>query len=141
MILEIGHEVWVGDSAEIRRRARRRQKNDKRDSMLILELMIKGEFPKVHRQTAESRQVLKQLRYRHRLVKIRTIAKNNVQALALSGGLLTKRLYSSKRRQELCRLEREPMIEEQAKQLVKVIEEVTVEIKRVEQWLRKQADD
>jgi len=140
MILGIGHEVWVGDSAEIRRRARRRQKNDKRDSMLILELMIKGEFPKVHRQTTESRQVLKQLRYRHRLVKIRTIAKNNVQALALSGGLLTKRLYSSKRWQELQRLEREPMIEEQAKQLVKVIEQLTVEIKRVEQWLRKQAE-
>src|SRR5437016_2881507 len=76
MLMEMGHEVWVGDSAEIRRRARRRQKNDKRDSLLILDLMVKGEFPKVHRQTTESRQVLKQLRYRHRLVKIRTIAKN-----------------------------------------------------------------
>ena len=94
--------------------------------MLILELMVKGEFPKVHRQTTESRQVLKHLRYRHRLVKIRTIAKNNVQALALSGGLLTKRLYSSKGRQELRRLEREPMVAEQAKQLVKVIEQVSV---------------
>lgn len=140
MLLEMGHQVWVGDSAEIRRRARRRQKNDKRDSMLILELMMKGEFPQVHRQTIESRQVLKHLRYRHRLVKIRTIAKNNVQALALSAGLLTKRLYLSKGRQELRRLEREPMVAEQAKQLVKVIEQVTVEIKRVEQWLHKQAD-
>jgi transposase len=140
MLLKIGHEVWVGDSAEIRRRARRRQKNDKRDSLLILELMVKGDFPKVHRQTTESRQVLKQLRYRHRLVKIRTIAKNNVQALALSGGLLAKRQYTSKWRQELRRLEREPMLGEQAKQLVKIIEEVTLEIKRVEQWLRKQAE-
>ena len=139
MVLGMGHEVWVGDS-EIRRRARRRQKNDKRDSMLILDLMVKGEFPKVHRQTTESRQVLKQLRYRHRLVKIRTISKNNVQSLALSGGLLAKRQYTSKWRQELRRLEREPMLGEQAKQLVKVIEDVTVEIKRVELWLRRQAE-
>jgi transposase len=73
-------------------------------------------------------------------VKIRTIAKNNVQALALSAGLLKKRLYSSKGRQELRRLEREPMVAEQAKQLVKVIEQVTVEITRVEQWLQKQAE-
>jgi transposase len=94
----------------------------------------------VHRQTIESRQVLKNLRYRHRLVKIRTIAKNNVQALALSAGLLKKRLYSSKGQQELRRLEREPLVAEQAKQLVKVIEQVTVEIKRVEKWLQKQAE-
>ena len=140
MLLRMGHEVWVGDAAEIRRRARRRQKNDKRDSMLILDLMVKGEFPRVHRQTTESRQVLKQLRYRHRLVKIRTIAKNNVQSLALSGGLLAKRQYIRKWREELRRLEREPMLGEQAKQLVKVIEDVTVEIKRVEQWLGKQAE-
>lgn len=140
MLESIGHEVWVGDSGEIRRLARRRQKNDKRDSMLILELMIRGDFPRVHRQTAESRQVMKQLRYRHRLVKIRTIAKNNVQALALSGGLLTKRLYLQKGQQELQRLGSEPMLAEQAKQLVRVIEQLTVEIKRVEQWLRKQAD-
>jgi len=140
MLLGMGIEVWVGDSAEIRRRAPRRQKNDKRDSMLILEQMMKGQFPKVHRQTIESRQVLKQLRYRHRLVKIRTIAKNNVQALALSAGLLTKRLYSSRGRKELRQLEREPIVEEQANELVKLIEQITVEIKRVEQWLRKQAD-
>jgi transposase len=140
MLLGMGRQVWVGDAAEIRRRARRRQKNDKRDSMLILELMVKGEFPKVHRQTMESRLVLKQLRYRHRLVKIRTIAKNNVQALALSGGLLRKRLYTSKGRDQLQRLKQEPIVAEQAKQLIKVIEEVTVEIKRVEEWLRKQAE-
>lgn len=32
------------------------------------------------------------------------------------------------------------MLGEQAKQLVKIIEEVTLEIKRVDQWLRKQAE-
>ncbi len=39
-ILEsLGHQVWVGDATEIRRLARRRQKNDKRDANHLLELL------------------------------------------------------------------------------------------------------
>ena len=35
----LGHEVWLGDASEIRRRARRRQKNDRRDAESILGLL------------------------------------------------------------------------------------------------------
>src|SRR6185369_6467176 len=52
---QLGHQVWVGDAAEIRRCARRRQKNDRRDAELILDLLIHDEFPRVHRPTAGSR--------------------------------------------------------------------------------------
>jgi len=62
LLEELGHQVWVGDPAEIRRLARRRQKNDRRDADLILALMVSGDFPRLHRQSAESRQVLQQLR-------------------------------------------------------------------------------
>ena len=31
----LGHQVFIGDAAEVRRRARRRQKNDRRDAELI----------------------------------------------------------------------------------------------------------
>ncbi len=75
MLESLGHTVWVGDATEIRRPARRRQKNDKRDADHILELLLKGEFPRLHRQTAESREVLRQLRYRQRLVKISVMIK------------------------------------------------------------------
>jgi transposase len=37
MLEELGHQVWIGDPAEIRRLARRRQKNDRRDANLILD--------------------------------------------------------------------------------------------------------
>jgi transposase len=55
MLESLGHQVWVGDATEIRRLARRRQKNDRRDAEHILELLLKGEFPRLPRQTAESR--------------------------------------------------------------------------------------
>jgi transposase len=82
----LGHRVLIGDAAEIRRRARRRQKNDRRDASLILDLLLKGEFPQVHRPPFESREVLRRLRYRHKLVQMRTRAKNSLQALAHRGG-------------------------------------------------------
>src|SRR5262245_30254522 len=140
LMLELGHEVWIGDAAEIRRRARRRQKNDRRDSELILELMIREEFPRIHRQSRESRAVLKQVRYRHRLVKLRTIAKNSLQAMALNqGGYRGKRVYTKKGRAELAKLGLSPEQIKQGEQMVKVIDELSEQIKWCEQWLWERA--
>jgi transposase len=91
MLAELKHTVWLGNAAEIRRKAPRRQKNDRRDADLMLDLMLKGEFPRVHTFSAESRTVLRQLRYRHKLVKVRTIAKNSLHAISINAGLPLKR--------------------------------------------------
>jgi transposase len=41
MLEELGCEIWVGHAAQIRRMVRRRrQKNDRRDADLILDLML-----------------------------------------------------------------------------------------------------
>jgi transposase len=87
LLESLGHQVWVGDAAEIRRLARRRQKNDRRDATHILELLLRGEFPRLYRQGADSREVLRQLRYRQRLVKINVMIKNSLHAIALGAGL------------------------------------------------------
>src|SRR6266536_1972101 len=83
LLEEQGCEVWLGHATEIRRRARWRQKNDRRDAELILDLMLHDEFPRLHRPAVESREVLRMLRYRQKLMKIRTMSKNSLQALAL----------------------------------------------------------
>jgi transposase len=87
MLEELGHTVWIGHATEIRRRANWRQKNDRRDAELILEIMLRGDFPKIHRHSRESVEVLRMLRYRARLVKMRTMISNNLQAIAISSGL------------------------------------------------------
>src|SRR5690348_478955 len=87
LLEQLGCEVWLGHATEIRRRARWRQKNDRRDAELILDLMLHDEFPRLHRPTLQSREVLRMLRYRQKLIKIRTMSKNSVQALALQVGL------------------------------------------------------
>jgi transposase len=90
LLAELGHEVWIGNAIEIRRRARSRQKNDWRDAELVLDLMVKDEFPRIYRLSEESLEILRRLRYRHRLVKIRTMAKSGLHAIALSAGLSMK---------------------------------------------------
>jgi transposase len=87
MLEQLGCEVWLGHATEIRRRARWRQKNDRRDAELILDLMLHQEFPRLHRPAVQSREVLRMLRYRQKLIKMRTMLKNSLQAIALQAGL------------------------------------------------------
>ena len=41
---ELAHQLLEGDAAEIRRLARRRQKNDRRDAELLLERLVHQQF-------------------------------------------------------------------------------------------------
>src|SRR3989442_1624603 len=46
---QAGHRLLVGDAYAIRQFARRRQKNDRRDAELLLDLLRREEVPVVHR--------------------------------------------------------------------------------------------
>src|SRR3989449_5607765 len=82
LLEELGCEIWIGHATAIRLFARRRQKNDRRDADLILDLLVRGDFPRIHRYSAESRAMLQQLRYRQRLVKMRTLALPSLAVMA-----------------------------------------------------------
>lgn len=84
LIEELGHQLLVGNALAIRQFARRRQKNDRRDAQLLLDLLVHNDFPTIHMPAPASREVLALLRYRHRLVRIRTMLRNGLQAVALS---------------------------------------------------------
>ena len=141
MLEELGHEVWIGDAAEIRRQARRRQKNDRRDADLILELMIDGRFPRLHRQSAESRLALQQLRYRHRLVKMQTIVQNSLKFMALSRGVSLRSRLTSRRGQELMlALPFSQVLGQQRDELIDLLRELGAKIKIVQEWLEGQAE-
>src|SRR5215469_15274099 len=47
MVAELKHELWMGDPAEIRARAVRRQKTDTRDAEHLLDLLLSQKFPRV----------------------------------------------------------------------------------------------
>jgi transposase len=137
---QLGHKLLVGDAAEIRRLARRRQKNDRRDANLILELLVQGQFPTLFRYSKESREVLRQLRYRHKLVKLRTMVVNSLHALAINAGLtLRAQLLTRNGRQQLQGLRLSDISHQQRSELVSLADELTRRIGKVEQWLQAQA--
>src|SRR4030095_15237547 len=78
LLEELGCEIWIGHATYIRQCAKRRKKTDRRYADLILELLYKGDFPRIHRYSRHTREMLQQLRYRHRLVKIRTMGGNRM---------------------------------------------------------------
>ena len=137
---QLGHQLLVGDAAEIRRLARRRQKNDRRDAELLLELLVHDEFPALFRYTKESREVLRQLRYRHKLVKMRTMVVNTLHALAINAGLsLRAQLMTKGGRKQLAGLPLSVIGQQQRAELVSLADELTRRIATVEQWLKEQA--
>jgi len=90
MVQRLGHEVWVGDAAQIRASYVRKQKTDKRDAAHILRLLLENRFPKLWVPSAEQRDVRQLLLHRHKLVEIRTRVKNGLQHLALNRGMQKK---------------------------------------------------
>jgi transposase len=137
---QLGHQLLVGDAAEIRRLARRRQKNDRRDADLLLDLLVHHEFPALFRYSRESREVLRQLRYRHKLVKLRTMVANTLHALAINAGLsLRAKLLTPGGRQQLRTLQLSAISQQQRDELLSLADELTRRIQTVEQWLQTQA--
>ena len=84
LVEETGHHLKVGDAMRIRQFAARRQKNDRRDAELLLDLLMRGDFPCVHVPSPASQEALRLLRYRHRLVGIRTMLRNGLRAVMLN---------------------------------------------------------
>jgi transposase len=140
LVEQLGHQLLVGDAAEIRRLARRRQKNDRRDADLLLELLVHHEFPALFRYSRESREVLRQLRYRHKLVKLRTMVANTLHALAINAGLsLRAKLLTKGGRRQLAGLQLSVISQQQRDELLSLADELTRRIGTVEQWLQTQA--
>jgi len=140
MLEELGHDVWLGDATEIRRRARRRQKNDRRDAELILDLLIHNEFPRIHRPTPTSREILRMLRYRHKLVQMRTIIKNSLQALAIQSGLSVRaKLFTQAGLAQLQSVTMSPMMQYQRDQWLQSLEPLNQRIAEATNWLETRA--
>ena len=102
MLGELGHELWVGDPAEIRARAVRRQKTDTRDAEHLLDLLASNRFPRIWIPSLQERDARQLLKHRDKLVRMRTSVKNQLHYLAMSQGVCRKqKLWTERGRREL----------------------------------------
>lgn len=103
LLSELGHELWVGDAAQIRASYVRQQKTDKRDAAHILKLLVEGRFPRIWMPSSEVRDLRQLLVHRYKLVVLRARVKNELQHLALNQGVQRKRKLWSREGQQVLR--------------------------------------
>jgi len=74
----------------------RKQKTDRLDAELLLQLLLEDRFPRVWVPSAENRDLRQLLWHRHRLVQMRTRIANQLQAVALNEGIRRKQALWNK---------------------------------------------
>jgi len=121
LLEELGIECRVGHPAKIRAAETRKQKHDRRDARLLLDLLVMDRFPEIWMPSTEQRDLRSLLRDRHQWVKMRARLQHTLQAIALNHALrqghalwsaagqsalqtLPLSPYTSQRRTELLRL-------------------------------------
>ncbi len=141
LLAERGHELWVGDPAEIRARAVRRQKTDRRDAEHLLDLLRAKRFPRLWVPLPEERDVRQLLKHRDKLVRMRTSLKNQLHYLAMSQGVCRKRkLWSGRGRQELEALRLGPWASRRRQALLELLDRLEPRIQELDAAVEAEAE-
>lgn len=135
-----GHELWVGDAAEIRARVVREQKTDTRDAEHLLDLLLTGRFPKIWVPSLEERDLRQLLVHRTKLVRTRTAVKNQLHALAISQGVCRRgKLWSTRGRAELASLALGPWASRRRQELLAWLEQLDRAVSELDQAVEQAA--
>ena len=96
LLAELGFELWIGDPTKIKAKRVRKQKTDRLDAELLLQLLLEDRFPRVWVPSPENRDLRQLLWHRHRLVQMRTRIMNQLPAVAMNEGVRRKQALWSK---------------------------------------------
>jgi transposase len=141
LLAGLGHELWIGDAARIRRLVVRAQKTDRRDASHILQLLLDGRFPRLWVPGPEIRDLRQLLRHRQKLVELRTQVKNQLQHLALNQGVQRKRrLWSRQGRAVLEQLPLEGWTARRRQDLLVMLDRLDSQLDELDQAVRAEAE-
>ena len=141
LLAEWGHELWVGNPTEIRARAMRRQKTDRRDAEPLRELLWTNRFPRLWIPSAEERDFRQRLKHRQKLVGMRTSVKNQLHHLAMSQGVCRQRkLWSERGRQELEGLQLGPWASRRRQALLELLDRLEPRLEELDAAVQAEAE-
>ncbi len=141
LLAELQIELWIGDAAEIRSRRVRKQKTDRHDAQLILQLLLENRFPKIWVPSGENRDLRQLLWHRHRMVQARTRIMNQLQAVALNEGLrCKKRLWREHGRQQLEAFRLAPWANRRRGDLLELMDRLSPTIAELTQAIEQEAE-
>jgi len=140
LLSELGHELWVGDAAQIRASYVRQQKTDQRDAAHLLKLLVEGRFPRIWMPSSEVRDLRQLLLHRYKLVIMRARVKNELQHLCLNKGVQRKRkLWSAAGQQILRELPLKPWAARRRDDLLKLMAMLDQQIEPLDQAVQEEA--
>jgi len=141
LLSELQFELSIGDAAEIRTRRVRKQKTDRQDARLILQLLLEDRFPQIWVPSWENRDLRQLLWHRHRMVQARTRIMNQLQAVALNEGLrCKKRLWREHGRQQLESFRLAPWASRRRRDLLELLDRLNPTIAELTQAIEQEAE-
>ena len=141
MLAKLGHELWIGDAAEIRAAMVRKQKTDARDALHILDLLLANRFPRIWIPSPGERDLRQLLRHRHKMVGLRTSVRNQLHALAMGQGVYRKRkLWTAGGRRELEALALDPWASRRRQELLEILDRLDPSLAELERAVAREAE-
>jgi transposase len=141
LLAELGMELWIGNPAKIATQRVRKQKTDRQDAQLLLQLLVEGRFPRLWVPSAENRDLRQLLWHRHRLVQMRTRVKNQLHAIALNEGVQRRsRLWSKSGRAQLESFALDRWTARRRHDLLRLLDQLTPQIAELSQAVEQEAE-
>ena len=140
MLFETGHKLFVGNPVLIRKRATSRHKNDRRDAELILELLMRGEFPTIWRRAPTSNQIIDILGLRQKLVRQRTQVYNRLQGIAHDVGLPKGKMSTLCFQALIKAADTDEATSIRRSHLFSLLEKLNEQIDELSRWLKQKAE-
>src|SRR5205807_2021169 len=140
LLQELGIQCRVGHPAKIRAKETRKQKHDRRDARLILELLIEDRFPDIWMPSIEQRDLRTLLRDRHQWVKMRARLQHTLQAIALNHALREGRaLWTAAGRRALQDLSLPPYTDQRRDELLALYTQLEKRIQQLDKQVETEA--
>jgi transposase len=141
LLAELEMELWIGNPAKIAAQRVRKQKTDRGDAQLLLQLLREGRFPKLWVPSPENRDLRQLLWHRHRLVQMRTRVKNQLHAIALNEGVQRRsRLWSKAGRAQLESFALDRWTARRRHDLLELFDQLTPQIAELSQAVEQEAE-
>jgi transposase len=141
LLRNLEFELWIGDAAEIRTKRVRKQKTDRQDAQLLLQLLLENRFPRIWVPDAANRDMRQLLWHRHRLVQMRTRVMNQLHVVALNEGLRRKKaLWRPAGRTELESIVLAPWASRRRQDLLDLLDQLTPKIQELTRALEQEVE-
>ena len=141
LLAELNFELWIGDPAQIKAKRVRKQKTDRQDAQLLLQLLLEDRFPRVWVPSPENRDLRQLLWHRHRLVQMRTRLMNQLQAVAMNEGVRRKKgLWSKSGRAQLESFLLAPWATRRRQDLLELVDRLNPTIKELTAAVEQEAE-